>query len=58
MAFGAHRLDPAAHGVEAVGDRFLRVSPSDMQPREIGKLDQDADLSLKRVGLPRSDRPS
>jgi hypothetical protein len=40
MAFGAHRVDPAAHGVEAVGDRFLdRLAVRNPAP-EIGELDQ------------------
>jgi hypothetical protein len=47
MALGAHRFDPAAHGVDAVGDRFLDRLPVRHAAREIGKLDQvAADLLL------------
>jgi hypothetical protein len=42
MPFGAHRLDPAVHGVDAIGDRFLDHRPVRHAAREIGKLDQEA----------------
>jgi hypothetical protein len=37
VALGAHRFDPAARGVDAVGDRFLDRLPLRHAPREVGE---------------------
>jgi hypothetical protein len=42
VALGAHGLDPAAHGVDAVGDRRLDRLAVRHAAREVGELDQVA----------------
>jgi hypothetical protein len=46
VPLGANRLDPAARGVDAAGDRFLDRRAVRHAAREIGKLDQVAALVL------------